>query len=275
MDLIAMAETVRRYKFATLPVIVLTLVLGLYVMFLSAPVYETSGSYILVSPPAPPTQQQIADDPALAKINANNPLAAYGNLQVVGLMLSKEMSTKSIQDRLLREGVDPRSTVVNDTITSNAPLVDVTGVGSSPALAAQSGMLEGQALVKLLNDIQTHMGVSPAYQVTAYPLVVPDQATLKNSGKLRDLIVLIVAGVILLFVAVSVAKAREERKRERSGGGASWRGSDAPPVAPPDQADLVGTANGHRNYAPRLSSLRSRSSPNSKSGPASTTTARN
>jgi hypothetical protein len=217
-----MAQTVRRYKFATFPVLLLTLALGFYVMILSPPVYEASGSYILVSPPAPPTQQQITDDPALAKVNANNPLVAYGNLQVVGLMLSKAMSTKAIQDTLLREGVDPRSSAVNDTITSNAPLVDITGVGSTPALATQSGMREGQTLVALLNNIQARMGVSPAYRVSAYPLVGPDQATVKNSGKLRNLILVIVVGIILLFVAVSVAKAREERKHQRSPQPPAW-----------------------------------------------------
>lgn len=284
MDLVAMAQTVRRYKFVTFPIILLIGVLGFAVMFLTTPEYAASGSYILVAAPPAPTQQQIARDPALGKVNANNPLMSYGNLQVVGLILSEQMGTKSVGDMLLREGVDPRSTVVNDTIYSNAPLLDVTGVGTTAAAATRAGMLEGQTLVKLLNDIQAQEGVTPGYRVTASPLVVPDQASLKTSGKLRDLIVVMVVGIILLFVAVSVGKARDERKRERAGGGAAWPGKNRLtggladqldlidtangrersaagagwsdglelPVDLPDQVDLVDTANGHGDQAPRI-----------------------
>ena len=246
-----MAQTVRRYKFVTVPILLLVGVLGFYVMFLTAPEYVASGSYILVSPPPPPTEQQIARDPALGKVNANNPLVSYGNLQVVGLILSQQMGTKSMGDMLQREGVDPRSTVVNDTIYANAPLLDVTGVGTTPAAATRSGMIEGQTLVKLLNDLQVQEGVSPGYRVTASPLVVPDQASLKTSSKLRNVILVMVVGIILLFVAVSVGKARDERKRERSGAGAGWPGGIELPFGLDDQLDRTDTANGHGDRAPR------------------------
>jgi hypothetical protein len=258
MDLIAMAQTVRRHKFATLPVILLTLVLGIYVVFLTAPEYQASGSYILVSPPPPPTQEQIAHNPALGKLVTNNPLTSYGNLQVVGLMLSQQMGNRSEVEPLLHNGVDPRSTVVNNTIYSNAPLLAVTGVGSTPAVAVRSGMLEGQALVKLLDNIQIEMGVSPGYRVTAYPLVTPDQAGLKTSSKLRNLIVVMVVGIVLLFVAVSIGQAWEDRKRKRADGGVISPGASGLPVGVADQMDLVstanivGTANGRRHVAPRF-----------------------
>jgi type II secretory pathway pseudopilin PulG len=249
MDLVAMAQTVRHYKFVTFPIILLIGVLGFAVMFLTPPEYVASGSYILVAPPPAPTQQQIARDPALGKINANNPLVSYGNLQVVGLILSQQIGTKSMEDTLRREGVDPRSTVVNDTIYANAPLLDVTGVGTTPAAATRSGMIEGQTLVKLLNDIQAQEGVTPGYRVTASSLVVPDQASLKTSSKLRDLIVVMVVGIILLFVAVSVGKARDERKRERAGGGAAWPGENRLTGDLANQLDLIDTANGHKRSA--------------------------
>jgi hypothetical protein len=247
-----MAQTVRRYKFTTLPIILLVGVLAFYVMFLTAPEYDAAGSYILVAPPPAPTQEQIQRDPALAKVNANNPLTSYGNLQVVGLIISKQMSTQAVQDLLLSEGVDPRSIVVNDTIYSSAPLLDVTGVGITPGAAARAGVLEGQELVKLLNDIQARQGVSPGYRVTAYPLVVPNQATLKTSSKLRNLIMVMVVGIILLFVAVSVGKARDERKRERSGAGASRPVDPGMPIGLRDQLDLIGATNGLDHEARRF-----------------------
>ena len=255
MDLVAMAQTVRRYKFATFPIIVLVGVLAFYVMFLSTPEFVASGSYVLVSPPPAPTQEQIARDPALGKVNANNPLLSYGNLQVVGLILSRQMGSPAVQDALLRKGVDPRSSVVNDAIYGNAPLLDITGVGTTAAAAARAGVLQGQELVKLLNETQAAEGVSPGYRITASPLVVPDHASPKTSGKLRNLIVVMVLGVILLFVAVSVGKARDERKRERErvgvGAGADWPVQNGLTGGLADSMDLMGAAHGLHRQAPR------------------------
>lgn len=229
MDLVAMAHTVWRHKFATLPIILLTSALGFYALFLSKPQFQASGSYILVNPPAPPTQEQIARDPALANVNANNPLTSYGNLSVVGLLLTQQMASPSVERMLLQEGLNPLSTVSNDTIYGNAPLVAITGVGSTAAEAVRSGRILGQALLTRLNYIQKQMGVSPRYRVTAYPVVIPAQASERVSGKLRNLILVIVVGIILLFVAVSVAKAREERKLERLPLAPDWA---AGPLAP-------------------------------------------
>ena len=258
MDLVAMAQTIRRYKFATVPIILLVGVLAFYAMFLTPPEYTATGSYILEAPPPAPTTEQIARDPALGKVNANDPLLSYGDLQVVGLMLSRESGTQAVEDKLLAEGVDPLSSVANDSVYGNAPLLDITGVGTTAAEAVRSGMLEGQTVVKLLNDIQAQMGVSPGYRITAYALDPPQQATLKTSSKLRDLIMVMVLGIIMLFVAVSVAKAREERKRERAAQAASAAGSrpaengNGLPPGIGDQLDLGGAAHGLRRHSLRF-----------------------
>lgn len=222
MDLVAFAQTVRRHKLATLPVIILTFVLVVYVMVLSKPDYQAVGEYALVSPPSPPTQAQIAQDPALGKVNANNPLVSYGNLSIVASMLTQAVSTQSGQQLLVANGVDPRSTVTTDS-TDQIPVLTVTGVGSTTSDAVNSGRLLGHVLSNELKGIQARLGVTPSYRVTLYPLDAPDQASLKLSSKLRDLIGVLALGVILLWVSISIAVARTERRR----GGAS-------PAATPD-----------------------------------------
>jgi hypothetical protein len=214
MDLSAITQTVRRHKFAALPVIILTFALVVYVMVLSKPDYETAGIYALVSPPPPPTPAQIAQNPALGKVNPNNPLVSYGNLSIVASMLTQAVGTQSSQHLLLADGVDSRSTVTNDS-TQQVPVLTATGVGSTAAEAVHSGRLLGQVLSNELNSIQARLSVSPGYRITLYPLDVPDQASLKLSSKLRNLIGVLALGVILLWVSVSVAVARAARKNAR------------------------------------------------------------
>jgi hypothetical protein len=211
MDLVAIAQTVRRHKFATLPVIILTFVLVIYVLALSKPDYQATGAYALVNPPPAPTQAQIAQNPALGKVNANNPLVSYGNLTIVAGMVSQAMGTQAVQDALLADGVDPRSTVTLDP-SSIAPVLTVTGVGDTAADAVSSGERLGSAMSTELNAIQARLGVNADYRITTYALGLPDQASLKLSSKLRDLAGVLALGVILLWVAVSIAVARAERK---------------------------------------------------------------
>jgi hypothetical protein len=211
MDLLAIAQTVRRHKFAALPVIILTFVLTSYVTVLSKPDYEADGAYALVNPPPAPTQAQIAQNPSLGKVNANNPLVSYGNLTIVAGMLTQAMGTEAVQHTLLADGIDPRSTVTLDP-SSIAPVLTVTGVGGTAAEAVNSGVRLGQSLSDELNAMQARLGVTQGYRITVYPLGLPDRASLKLSSKLRDLAAILALGVILLWVSVSIAVARAERK---------------------------------------------------------------
>jgi len=262
MDLIAIAQTIRRHKFAALPAIILTLVLGAYVMVGTTPDYEADGSYALVDPPPPPTQEQIARDPSLGKVNANNPLVDYGNLSVVGAMVSEAMETQAVERLLLADGVDPRSTAANDDL-GNAPLIEVTGVGSTASEAVNSGMRMGQVLSSQLNAMQAHLGVSPGYRITLYALGVPNQATLKVTSELRDVAGVIIFGLILLWISVSIAVARAERKKGSASSNtspvsAAREGSDgilAVNGRGEARLDGAGNGNGGRRSLPSLDLL--------------------
>ena len=45
--------------------------------------YEASSSYILINPPAPPTAEEIARDPALGQINSDNPYTRFSDQSVI------------------------------------------------------------------------------------------------------------------------------------------------------------------------------------------------
>ncbi len=63
MTLLLVGRKVWHYKLATLPILALMLVGAVYIVAIKKPVYTTTASYILVPPPAPPTPDQIAEQP--------------------------------------------------------------------------------------------------------------------------------------------------------------------------------------------------------------------
>ena len=248
MDLVAIAQTVRRHKFAALPVLILTIVLAGYVLVGAKPAYQATGAYALVNPPPPPTAAEIARNPSLGKVNANNPLVSYGNLLIVGSMLTQTMSTQAVQKTLLANGINPLSTVTVAP-SSTAPVLTVTGMGSTAAEAVNSGLRLGHVLNDQLNAMQTRLGVSPAYRVTTYPLGLPNQASLKVSGKLRNLIGVLALGGILLWVSVSIAVARAERKNPnaplgRAPDAGAFQGAHMLEVNAPGELGGEGSGNG-------------------------------
>lgn len=215
MNLNALTRTVQRHKLATIPVILLA-VLGVgYVGFVKAPVYQAQSTYILVPGAAPPTSSQLAKNPALNRLNSSNPFEAYGDISIVGDMLVNVMSSPSEAAVLAGEGASGSFTVAPDTTTyGTSPIIEITAEGATAAVASHSAALVGVAMQKRLEAAQEAQGTSRQYWIGLLELAPPDHPQAQLSSKLRDLVAVIAAAVILLFVIVSVLTAREERKRE-------------------------------------------------------------
>jgi hypothetical protein len=165
-------------------------------------------------------------------------------------MLTQGAGTQSTQQQLLAEGVDPRSSV-NNNLSENVPVLTVTGVGTTAAEAVHSGRVLGQTLTNELNSIQARLSVSPGYRITVYPLQVPEQASLKLSSKLRDLIGVLALGMILMWVCISVAVARAERKKTNASSAdlpdpPQWPHGGSP-VSGRGKAGVDGAGNGNGN----------------------------
>ena len=95
MDLLSIARKIWRYKLSTLPVLFLTLCGAIYVVAVKEPVYEASSSFILINPPAPPTAEEIARDPALGRINSDNPYTRFSDQSVVVEVLASSLTSPS------------------------------------------------------------------------------------------------------------------------------------------------------------------------------------
>ena len=70
MELLAIVRTMWRHRVLSLGVLGLTFLGLIYVAFLTPREYETSSSTVLFPAPAPPTAEEIQEDPSLAKVDS-------------------------------------------------------------------------------------------------------------------------------------------------------------------------------------------------------------
>ena len=216
MNLLQISRKIWRHRIVTLPVVALTLLGAFYVVALKAPVYKVSSSYVLINPPPPPTADQIARNPALGRINSDNPYTRFSDQSVIVSLLSSSLSSDTAREELVKAGADPRYTVSPDVQLGYSSSVEqVTGVGSTPQAAVRTAELAGAALTSELDRVQASQGVNPQYMIKAQRIVAPGIPTQQLSSTLRPLVGVLAMGVILLFVAISGAEALDTLRTER------------------------------------------------------------
>lgn len=215
MDLFTLVGTIWRHRIATIPVILITIVGMAYVMVLKPPTYKASAEILLANPPNPPTAAQIAADPALGKINWNNPYLGYGNLVLVADVVIDLVNSAAVQNVLVQQGADPNYTVALDNAFENPPIIQASGTGSSSAAAIKSAQLVAGEVIQSLYQIQAEQQVNSHYMIKGSEFVKPMVATSSSSGKLRSLVAFTALGLILLLIAVSISQSLENRKLTR------------------------------------------------------------
>jgi capsular polysaccharide biosynthesis protein len=214
MDLLSIIRSLWRHKLVAAPVVFFTVLGAFYVVAVKAPVYQASASLLLLSPPGPPTQQQIAANHKLAKINTNNPYVNYGDMAVVADAVINILSSNASAQALVNEGVSPNYTATLSTDFGTPPIIEITGTGHTAESAIQGANLVTSAAQADLYQMQKNQGVNPLYMITSTELVKPTSAQTASSGKLRTLIAVLAVGALLLFIVVSLTDAVERRRRE-------------------------------------------------------------
>jgi hypothetical protein len=204
MDLISIFRALWRHKIVTIPVLALTFLGAIYIVAVKPPIYQASASFALVYPPGPPTAAQIAADPTLGKISTANPLLEYGDPLAITQIVINLLGTASSQQALAKAGAGSGYQVAPNA--SSSEIVDITGVGSTPQAAIHSAVLVTAAAEQALHQVQVNQGVNPMYMIKTYQLQSPGQAAQKLSGVLRDLVAVLGLGLLLLFIAISIAQ---------------------------------------------------------------------
>ena len=174
-----------RHKRVTIPVVLLTLAGIFYVTEIRVPSYQAEANVLLLSPPAPPTAEQIAQAPALAK--ANNPYANIGNPLYAADLMTSLVTSPDAQQSLEDAGVSPGYQVTVDTEGTpvSPPALDVTGVGSSPQAAIQGANLVAAAISSDLRQLQESQHVPDQFMITTVQYVASSSATASFTGKTK------------------------------------------------------------------------------------------
>jgi capsular polysaccharide biosynthesis protein len=216
MDLLTLLRTLRRYKLATIPIVILTGVAAGYLLFLAPSTYQTKSTVIMVSPSATtPTTADIVTNPALAKVHANNPYTRNYDPVVVANVVLERLTSDQVKTDLIAEGSGTGYQVtLSAPFGYSTPILEIDGAGSSPAAALKSVTVVDDAVATQLLAMQT--GVDPQYQVTSQIVTPPSTPVIKVSAKLRGTIAVCVLGLIALFVAISIGQAMTKKREERS-----------------------------------------------------------
>jgi hypothetical protein len=231
MTLLLIARKIFRYKLAVLPILSLVLVGTIYVVAVKPPTYEADATYIMVNPPPPPTDAEIARDPSLAHIADDNPYTRFSDQSVLVQVMASRLDSDEARRALAAKGGDPNYTAAPSAeFGFTSPVLQVSGTGTSAAQAIATANLVGAALKQELDRIQT--GVDRRYRIKSEPIVAAHDATLKPTGKLRALVAVFVLGGVMLFVVVSVLDAFGTLRSE-------WAQSrNAPDYREPDEDEF-------------------------------------
>jgi len=232
VDPIQVLKTVWRHRLLTLPVFLIMLVGIVYAALWGPRSYDSATSYVFISP-RPPTAQEIEADPTLAGASAANPYLRATNdpslaAQVVVSKLSSEVTAKALVD----QGIQPEFTALpGGGGTGGGAIVTITSTAGTPALSLRQMNLLGDQLVDILKDAQLTNGADPRYLISAIQIDASVNAVEKVSSRLRTMVVVAAGGVVLLFGVLSIAQARENARRRRTG--TTAEAAAAGPAGPP------------------------------------------
>jgi capsular polysaccharide biosynthesis protein len=239
MDLLNIFSTLRRHKIILLLVLLATAGGCAYVVLGIPPQYETQAQYVLVQPPAGPTEQEIQASPALGKLNSNNPYLRLPNPSIVVDVLAQRVSADNARQALIDQGADRNYVISSTNAIGSGLVIQITGTGTSAAAASTTLQLVTERMKTELRSMQTVNGADDRYLFQALPVSPPSPPLRKVTGTMRSLIAVAAAGLILLFAAISIAEALPSRRlrKIRSVQGQLYRTEtrlhEEPPPPPP------------------------------------------
>ncbi|WOH16884.1 chain-length determining protein [Paenarthrobacter sp. GOM3] len=235
MDPVAVIRTLWHHKLIVLPVLLVTALAALYVYTLAPRSYEAKATYAIVNPKIP-TAAELEKNPELNTLNSDNPYLRSADSSLIAQVVGTRLSDDATGDALLRDGLSTDFTVQRPPASF---LIEISAVSSSKEKAVATVKALGTRLESDLLAIQTVNGANERYLYTSLMIAAPDNATEQFSSRLRSLIVVLVAGVVLTFGAVSIARGLESsRLRIRSASPEGDRQKKARRRHQKDQDDL-------------------------------------
>jgi uncharacterized protein involved in exopolysaccharide biosynthesis len=213
MDPMEVLRRLWQQRWFALPAVLIAVVASVLVFAYGPRDYESTASYAVVNPNIP-TNEQITADPALGKLNSNNPYLRSPDPSLVASVVMTQLNAPSTQDFLKSKGLGTTYTVAPD-VSGSGFIATITGTGGTPAQSIATTKELGSMFISNLHQVQTVNGADDRYLYTALLVAAPDRATEKISSRLRTVVIVAVVGIILIFGSVSLGSALSARSRRR------------------------------------------------------------
>lgn len=213
MDPLIVLKTLWHHKVFVLPVVLLAILAGAYVYAFGPRSYESNMSYAIVSPKLP-TVADIAKNPKLEELNKDNPYLRSSDPALISDVLIMRLNSVSTADQLAKIGLDQEHSASRGG-GGNGFVIEIRGTGKTSEQSIDVTKTLGSILESDLKSVQAVSGADQTYFFTAIIISTPERATEMFSDRLRSVIVVELAGVIVIFGAVSLARALEARRRRR------------------------------------------------------------
>lgn len=213
MDPLTVLTTLWRHKWVTLPVIVLTIAACVYVYLYAPRSYEANVSYALTAPKVP-TNLELERDPDLAKLNSDNPYLRSNDSSLLAQVVITKLTDPAYVDQLKEAGFSTDFKIA-PVASLGMGLVTVNATSSSEAEAVATAKLVGEQFTSSLYSVQKVNAADDRYLYSPILVRGPGPAKELFSSRLRSVIMVGIAGSVLLFGSVSVARARTLRRQSR------------------------------------------------------------
>lgn len=212
MDPYSMVKLLLRFWRWAVPVLVVVLLAVGYVALFGPRTYESSATFVIVSPNVP-TDRQLETNSRLAKLNSNNPYLRSDDQSLIVKILIAKMSAQATQDQLKQAGLS------TDYTFEQSALSQMTMIITTSAPTAQGSEDSRQALITIFEQelvaLQKVNGADDTYLFTALPVDLSVTPTLKTSSLLRSVILVFAGGCVLLIGVVSLGVGLERRRSEQ------------------------------------------------------------
>jgi hypothetical protein len=240
MDPLTVLGTLWRHKWAALPVVVLTLAACAYVYLFAPRTYEATVSYALAAPDLP-SNFELERDPALGKINGDNPYLRSADSSLLSQVVIAKLSDPAYVDQLRQSGLGAEFKVA-PVASLGMGLVTVSASADSKEAAVTTAQYIGDAFTAKLKEVQRVYGADDRYLYSPILVRGPGPAQELFSNRLRSLIMVGIAGAVLLFGTVSVAQSvviRRQRIHPAAPPGESTVASEVQEAATAEEIERV------------------------------------
>src|SRR6478609_16736 len=189
MDPIQVMKTVWRHRLMALPVILLTVVAVVYVAKWGPRSYESTASYVLISPRAP-SAAEVLKDPSLGNVGADNPyLRTTSDPALAAQVVISTMNSERTARALADQGIPPEYSALPGSGSGGSSIITFTATAGTAEQSLQAMEFLGTQLVDILKDVQTANGADERYLISAIEVDASENAVEKVSSRLRTVVV--------------------------------------------------------------------------------------